>query len=175
MKTIVIFNSQTGFTERYARWIAEAVGAECVELAEAKKRSFDNCDAIVYGGWACAGGISGLKWFKSRMDQWQGKRLAVFCVGGSPADNPEIPGGLRNNFSDAQWERVRVFYCPGGFNYERMSPMSRMMVKVFLGSLKAKGDKTEEEQAMVKMISDSYDISDRKYIEPILEYLRNAG
>ena len=73
MKTIVIFNSQTGFTERYARWIAEAVGAECVELAEAKKRSFDNYDAIVYGGWACAGGISGLKWFKSRMDQWQGR------------------------------------------------------------------------------------------------------
>ena len=104
-----------------------------------------------------------------------GERLAVFCVGGSPADNPEIPGGLRNNFSDAQWERVRVFYCPGGFNYERMSPMSRMMMKVFLGSLKAKRNKTEEEQAMVKMISDSYDISDRKYIEPILEYLRNAG
>lgn len=32
MKTIVIFNSQTGFTERYARWIAESAGAECVEL-----------------------------------------------------------------------------------------------------------------------------------------------
>ena len=29
MKTIVIYNSQTGFTKRYAEWIAEAAGADC--------------------------------------------------------------------------------------------------------------------------------------------------
>ncbi|MDE5939773.1 MAG: flavodoxin [Lachnospiraceae bacterium] len=37
MKTIVIYNSQTGFTKRYAKWIAEAAGADCVALPEAKK------------------------------------------------------------------------------------------------------------------------------------------
>jgi flavodoxin len=38
MKTIVIFNSQTGFTKRYAEWIAEAAGADCLELSAAKKK-----------------------------------------------------------------------------------------------------------------------------------------
>ncbi len=38
MKTIVIYNSQTGFTKRYAEWIAEAAGADCLELSAAKKK-----------------------------------------------------------------------------------------------------------------------------------------
>ncbi len=70
MKTVVIYNSQTGFTKRYAQWIAEATGGDCMELNEAKK------------------------------------------------------------------------------------------------------DKTEQEEVMIKMISSSYDISDKKYIEPILECLK---
>lgn len=81
MKVVVIYNSQTGFTKRYAQWIAEAAGAECVELERAKKRSFDDYDAIIFGGWACAGGISKLKWFKAHMDNWRGKKLIVYCVG----------------------------------------------------------------------------------------------
>lgn len=174
MKTVVIYNSQTGFTRRYAQWIAEAAGAECVELEGAKKRSFDDYNAIVFGGWACAGGISKLKWFKSHMDDWADKKMIVYCVGASPADSPDIPRALRNNFSDAQWEKVKVFYLPGGFNYERMSSMSKMMMKVFLRTLKAKKDKTEEEKGMVEMISHSYDISDRRYIEPIVELLRRG-
>ena len=38
MKTVVIYNSQTGFTRRYAQWIAEAAGGVCLELSEAKRR-----------------------------------------------------------------------------------------------------------------------------------------
>ena len=174
MKVVVIYNSQTGFTKRYAQWIAEAAGAECVELERAKKRSFDDYDAIIFGGWACAGGISKLKWFKAHMDNWRGKKLIVYCVGGSPAEAPDIHQALRSNFSDAQWEKVKVFYITGGLKYEKMSSVSKMMMKVFLKTLRAKKDKTEEEKVMVEMISHSYDISDRKYIEPILEWLKRG-
>ena len=43
---------------------------------------------------------------------------------------------------------------------------------MFIKTLNAKKDKTEEDQEMIKMISSSYDISDKKYIEPILQYLK---
>lgn len=173
MKTIVIYNSQTGFTKRYAEWIAEETGADCFELSEAKKKSMDGYDAIIFGGWACAGGISKLSWFKGNIDKWSGKKLIAFCVGGSPLENPEIDVALRQNFSPVEWEKVSVFYCPGGFNYEKMSAPSKLMMKMFIKALKAKKDKTEEEEVMVKMIASSYDITDKKYIEPILECLRN--
>ena len=172
MRTVVIYNSQTGFTKRYAEWIAEATGADCFALTDAKKKSMDDYDAIVFGGWACAGGISKLSWFKGNIDKWNSKKLIAFCVGGSPIENPEIEEALRKNFSDAEWEKVNVFYCPGGFNYDKMSAPSKLMMKMFIKALKAKKDKTEEDEIMIKMISSSYDISDRKYIEPILECLR---
>jgi len=173
MKTAVVYTSQTGFTKRYAEWIAEAVGADCMDLSEAKKLSMDAYDAIVYGGWACAGGISKLSWFKGNINKWAGKKLIAFCVGGSPLENPEIEGALRKNFNDTEWEKVKVFYCPGGFNYEKMSKTSKVMMKMFVKALEAKKDKTEEEKIMVQMISSSYDISDKKYIEPIVECLNS--
>ena len=172
MKTIVIENSQTGFTKRYAEWIAEAAGADCLELSAAKKKDLAAYDAIIFGGWACAGNISKLSWFKGNIDRWAGKKLIAFCVGASPIDNPEIDIALKRNLNESEYKKVNIFYCPGVLNYEKMSTPSKLMMKMFVKKLKAQKDKTEAEQIMVKMISSSYDISDRKYIEPILQYLK---
>ncbi len=171
MKTIVIYNSQTGFTKRYAEWIAEKSGADCLELSVAKKKSMDEYDAIIFGSWACAGSISKIGWFKGNINKWEGKKLIVFCVGGSPLDNPDIEPALAKMFTEEEHKKVSVFYCPGGFNYDKMSATSKLMMKMFIKTLKAKKDKTEEEEYMIKMISSSYDISNIKYIEPILECL----
>lgn len=172
MKTIVIYNSQTGFTKQYAEWIAEAIGADCLDLSTAKGKNMDSYEAIIFGGWACAGSIHKLNWFKKNIEKWNNKKLIAFCVGGSPLDNPEIKPALRRNFTESELEKVSVFYCPGGFRYEKMSAPSRLMMKMFLKALKAKKEKTEAEQEMIKMISTSYDISDRKYIESILKCLK---
>lgn len=175
MKTIVIYNSQTGFTKRYAQWIAEASGAHCFSLSEAKKKNIADYDAIIYGSWACAGGISKLGWFKNNIGKWADKKLIAFCVGGSPIDSPEIAPALNRNFNESELQKVNVFYCPGGFNYEKMSAPSKLMMKIFIKTLKAKKNKTEADDEMIKMISSSYDISDKKYIEPILKCLERAG
>lgn len=145
MKTVVIYNSQTGFTERYARWIAEETGADCFQLADAKKKDLSGYDAIVFGGWAIAGGISKLKWFKANMNQWSGKKLVAFCTGAGPMVNPEIGPAMRKNFTDDQWAKVKVFYLSGGLNYEKMSATSRMLMKMFVSSLKAQKEKTEKD------------------------------
>lgn len=173
MKTIVIFTSQTGFTKRYAQWIAEAARADCLELSAAKRKDLSAYEAIIFGGWACAGSISKIRWFKGNIDQWEGKKLIAFCVGGSPIDSPEVDVALSRIFNEAEQKRVKVFYCPGGFHYEKMSAPSKLMMKMFIKALKAKKDKTEAEEIMVNMISSSYDISDKKYIAPILQYLRD--
>lgn len=173
MRTVVIYNSQTGFTKRYAEWIAEAAGADCLALNDAKKKSMDKYDAIIYGGWACAGGITRLNWFKDNIDKWSGKKLIAFCVGASPIENPDVEESLKKVFTDAEREKVSIFYCPGGFNYEKMSAPSKLAMKMFIKALKANKNKTEKDEIMIKMISSSYDISDKKYIEPILECLSN--
>ena len=171
MKTIVIYNSQTGFTRQYARWIAEATGADCMELSAAKKKDLSGYEAIIFGGHACGGRISKLSWFKNRIRQWENQKLIVFCVGASPIDNPEIEPALRKNFKASESEKISVFYCPGGLNYEKMPAFSKLMMRLFVKALKRKKEKTPAGQEMIRMLSASYDISERKYIDPILSCL----
>lgn len=173
MKTIVIYNSQTGFTKRYAQWIAEEINADCVEFSIAKNTDLDSYDAIVFGGWAVAGSISKLKWFKNNISKWSNKKLIAFCVGASPIENPEIEEALPKNFTADELEVVRWFYLPGGLDYEKMSLKSRAMMKMFVKMLKAKKNKTQDDLNQIRMVSSSYDISDIKYIEPIIDYLNS--
>ena len=131
-------------------------------------------DAIIFGGWFMAGGIKNLAWFKNQIPELSaaGKKIIVYGVGGSPADSPEIPAAMRRNFTDEEWNSLKAFYCPGGFNYEKMSGFSKFMMKMFTTMLANKKDASEAEKNMAQMISHSYDISDKKYIEPILAELK---
>ena len=54
MKSIVIYNSQTGFTKKYADWITEAAGCEAVPLKKVRKVKLAEYDAIVFGSWCMA-------------------------------------------------------------------------------------------------------------------------
>ena len=100
-----------------------------------------------------------------------GKKLVVYVVGGSPAESPDIPVAMERIFSGKEWSGVKSFYCPGGFNYEKMSLLSKLAMKMFVKTILAKKDITEDEKKMAEMISHSYDIADKKYIKPILAEL----
>lgn len=169
---IVIYNSQTGFTKKYAQWISEALECECASLKETDNLNFKQYSTIIFGGWACAGGVNKIRWFKNNLKKWNNKNLAVYCVGGSPIENPEIDVAMKNWFTKEEHQKVKTFYCPGGFNYEKMPGASKLMMKMFISVLKAKKDKTDAEKIQLEMMSRSYDISDKKYIEPIVDWAK---
>lgn len=174
MKTLIIYTSQTGFTKKYADWLAQKTGGDLLDLKDAQKKNdafFEDYEAIVYGGWVMAASVVKVKWFLNRAASWKGKKLAIYCVGGSPNDNPDVEVMLKNMLIDEQREYIRAFYCQGGFNYERMNAPSRLAMKMFVSALKKKKDPTEEEKIMTEMVAKSYDISDEKYLEPVIEYL----
>lgn len=174
MKTLVVYTSQTGFTKKYAEWLGERMKADVLDLKDAQKKNtgfFDDYQAIVYGGWAVAGKLSKSKWYLGKAPSWKDKKLAVFCVGGSPNESPETKVALENMLNDEQRKFIKAFYCQGGINYEKMSAGNRLTLKMFVGALKKKKNLSEKERTMVEMISSTYDISDKKYIEPIVEYL----
>ena len=175
MKTIIVYTSQTGFTQRYAKWLAEELEAEVLTLTEAKKKddAFFSCaDAIVYGGWAMGGNIVHSEWFKERIPAWTGKKLALFCVGASPNDFPDVEKCLSGVLTEEEKKSARAFYCQGGLSYEKMKLASKLGMKAFAAMMRNKKDATDDEKVMGEMISHSYDIADKKYILPIVEYLR---
>ena len=78
---------------------------------------------------------------------------------------------MQNLFTEEEHKLVQVFYCPGGINYEKMTPATYLIMKVFAKMMQSK--KGQEEAGA--MLSSSYDISDKKYIAPIIACLEEAA
>lgn len=174
MKAIVIYNSQTGFTKRYAEWISEEAACECVDFKKATKLDLNEYDAILYGGWCMAGNVTKLSWLKNKMPALSaaGKKIIIFAVGATPAEAPEVQVAMDRVLTESEKTMAKVFYCPGGINYDKMNGPSRFMIKMLAKSLKSNKNATEDDLKKAELISTSYDISDKKFVEPIIAELK---
>ncbi|MDD6037242.1 MAG: flavodoxin, partial [bacterium] len=61
--------------------------------------------------------------------------------------------------------------CPGGLNYSKLPLPSRLVLKGLSSMLKKKADVTPSERDMAEKLTTTFDISDPKYILPIVAYL----
>lgn len=176
MKTLIIYNSQTGFTKKYAEWLGERMQATVMNLKEAKKEKdgfYKDFDAIAFGSWVLGGKAVKAEWFLEKAPVWKGKKLVQFMVGAMPGDAPEIQTILDNALNDEQKRYIKVFFCQGGLDYTKMKFPYKQMMKAF-SSMTAKKAVTEDEKKMAEMIASNYDESDPKFIEPIVAYLEGG-
>ena len=170
MKTIVIYQSKTGFTKQYAEWIAADLGCQALAWKDAQNADLAAYDTLIYGGWFHAGSIMGLKKFLQKADA-PGKRLAVFATGASPAENPDNEAAMRKNFTQEQCGRIKAFYMPGGLNYEKMGAVNKAMMAAFRAIVKKQEGEGSE---MYRMLCKSYSLAEEKHIQPLVEWCREA-
>jgi len=57
-KTIVLYNSKTGYTKKYAEWIASELGAEISDQRDFNLQRYKEFDNIIFGGSLHAIGIT---------------------------------------------------------------------------------------------------------------------
>lgn len=168
MKRIIIYYSKTGFTERYARWISEELGCEAITLKESGRRDLTAYDTIIYGAGLHAGKIPGVKKFLVPSVLTDG-RLVVFATGAIAPQAPELTKALRPNFTDEQWSKVKTFYMQAGLNYERMGVLDRALMAGLRAFLRRQEGKDSD---AYRMVSTSFDLCDRAYIAPLVDYCR---
>ena len=168
MNAIVIYRSKTGFTKRYAEWIAAALGCEALDWKDAQGKQLSDYDTLIYGGWFHAGSVMGLKKFLQVAEPLK-KNLVVFATGASPAENPDNEAALKKNFTTEQWGRIKAFYLPGGLNYEQMGAVNKAMMAAFRAMVKAQEGESSQ---MYQMLCKSYDLAEEKYIQPLVEHCK---
>ncbi|NGM16534.1 hypothetical protein GMI70_00660 [Eggerthellaceae bacterium zg-893] len=92
MKTIVVYSSNTGFTERYALGLSKRLGCPCVPLKKFDKAGLHAYDRVVFGGWVMGGTITGLE---KRGDDGRPSRGRAaqlrFAVGPDASDALRVP------------------------------------------------------------------------------------
>lgn len=166
MRAVVIYNSKTGFTKQYAQWISAEVKCDCISLEEVGRICLKDYDTVVFGSWFHAGRIQKLGWLFDRQKEDMSKNYIVFAVGASPADNSDVKTAMENNIPKNSV--IKSFYLPGGLNYDKLGITARIMLKIYSTMLKKSKSSTPEQIKAGEMMSKSYDVSDKKYIIPIV-------
>ena len=66
-RTVVIYKSKNGSTEKYANWIGEELECPVFKAEDFSKKDFEDYDNIIFGGWVHAGGVMGFDLIKKNM------------------------------------------------------------------------------------------------------------
>lgn len=156
MNIIVVYNSKTGFTKKYATYISEELQCDMISLKDSAKKDLSNYH-IIYGGWIFGGMIMGLNKVKAN---------TIFAVGSTPLDIIDV------NKLKSQNNINELFYMPGGFDFKKHNIFIRFMLKSIKKSTMKKENKTKEEEYMATHLGESFDISDKKYIKPLIDKLK---
>ena len=172
---IILYNSKTGFTQKYADLLAAELGCPALPLKDAPS-DLSGYAAVVFGSRLHAGNFDGWKKAQSLLQRRGAKQLVVFATGAMPNEAEDtIQKMWEQNLTPAEREAIPHVYLQAGLCYEKMGGVDRAMMKFAAWAMSRKKAKTPEDEAFQNAISKSYDISDPKYIAPLADCLRDLG
>ena len=172
---IILYRSKYGAAKRYANWLAQATGFDCVEIGKADIDAVRQVPAVILCGGIYAGGIGGIGWIQAHWQALQGCKLAVFAVGASPWDADALRE-LRARNLKPPMEKIPCFYGRGAWDESVMGLRDRVLVKL-LKKMTAKQDPAGYEPGQAALMSAGSglaDWTDRAYLRPLLDAIENG-
>lgn len=165
MKRIVVYQSATGFTEKYAKWIAEELQCNCVAIKDVKETQLKEQDQVIYGGWIMGNMIVGLDKIRAIK-----KPEAVFGVGCTPHYEEVMEAiRLQNKLSENEF-----FYMVGGLKYDELSLPKKLILKTLKKATMKKEDRTRQEEYMAEALCTTFDKAEKKQIASLVDRIRNV-
>ena len=172
MSLYVVYKSISGFTKRYAQWLAEELKAECYELTAFRNIGVQENDTVLYGGSMHAVGINGFQEIKKQLAKKRIKQLIVFAVGASPKIQGLEDEIIEANFTAQDKQNIRLFYLRGGFDYSKLDFKNKVLMKLLQIKLRMKKVRTSDEQGMLAAYTKPLDVAKKENIYEIVEYTK---
>ena len=168
MKTVVIYESGTGFTKQYAQWISEELHCDCVNRKKISRKEILSYERIIYGGWIFGGQIMGLKEIREISSPF-----AVFAVGCSPSNFEEVNNQIKIMNTVGLENQIPFFYLEGGLHFEKLGFFKKFILKAIKKVVNQKIEKTRQEEFMAQNLATSFDHSDKTQIKELVDYCNN--
>lgn len=165
-KMIVLYRSKTGFSQRYAEWIAEDLACECRPIKGVKPEDIKDYALVVYGAGIYMGMIAGVGKIKNWMEKSPEKTWVVFATGASPQNEGYEEVVLKSNFRQGEPKPAHFFYILSGINYEKMGLFNRLLMFIFTTTISHKRGTAQASKQT------SVDLANRVYIADLLSYVR---
>lgn len=172
MEAIVIYKSKSGFSKKYAEWIAKELNADIFEATKVNVNMLKKYNNIVYGAGLYAVGINGIKFIKDNLEKISEKKIIVFATGASPWEKKIIDDVKNKNFSIQQQKFIKFFYLRGGFDYNKLTLFNKFLMQLLKMKLKKKNNQTAHEKGMLAAYSHPMDFTNKKNISEIITYIK---
>jgi len=164
----IIYTSNTGSTEQYAKLLAQKTGFPAYSLAEAKKRDFAGAE-VIYLGWIMAGSVTGYAEAAKRY------RVRAVCGVGMGQTGTQTESVRKKSAIPAN---IPLFTLQGNFNVKKLHGIYRFMMEIMVKtagkSLAKKKNRTREEDDMLDMMLHGGERVKAENLSAVLEwYKRN--
>ena len=176
-QTIVIYQSSYGFSERYAKWIAEELECQAIQTKEVHSEMLKTYETIIYCGGLYAGRIAGFSLIVKNVSRLKEKEIAVVAVGVSYEDEKMERSLKDQNVTAEMKDQVEFFYLQGGMDFSKMNWFHRLLMKVrkWVTLRKNKDEWTSNDQGFIESYGKSVDFTSQEKVKPIVEWVRNNG
>ncbi|MDY5576021.1 MAG: GNAT family N-acetyltransferase [Lachnospiraceae bacterium] len=177
-KSIIIYGTNYGTTEKYARELAKRTGINVVsyEKADIPKE----CEAIIYFGGLYAGGVKGLKETLPAIYKTSYKKFIIVTVGLADVEDDEninnIRKSLQKQLSPEVYESAEIYHLRGGIDYSRLNFPHKTMMKLLYTKAKnlPEEKKNAEVRAMIETYGKQVDFVDFKKLDLIEQTLADT-
>ncbi len=169
---LIVYKSKYGTTAKYARWLAQATGFDCVDAKSFSAADLDNYETVIFGSGIYASRISGLSFLKKYWGKLQEKEVAVFCVGAFSYDEKAFKKLYTDNFRD-EIAGIPCFYCRGALDIESLSMPDKLLVKAVQKSAEKKEPSayTPAEKTVMQALKGKCDWTDKSYLQPVIDFI----
>lgn len=153
----VIYESNTGHAERYAKALADMLHLPCYDIKGAKS-AVSKGESVIFIGWVFASQIMGLK--------KAAKRWNVSAVGAVGL----FPDAKANNDILIEKNKLTVplFYLRGGVDFDKLKGLQKKLLKMVHDDM-ARSDDPEKKEA-AKMLEGSTDFFSEENLAAIAAF-----
>lgn len=142
----IIYTTNSGSAEQYAKMLAEQTGLSVFSMEEAKSEVEEGSE-IIYLGWIMAAQVKGYKTAAKKY------KIRAVCAVGMEKTGTRTEEIRKKTFVPAE---VPLFTLQGNFNVKKLHGFYRlmmsMMVKMVTKQLVAKTDRTQRENEMLEIM-----------------------
>ena len=163
----IIYTTNTGSAEQYAKMLAEKTGLQAFSMEEAKSK-VEAGSEIIYLGWIMAAQVKGCKAAAKKY------KIRAICAVGMEKTGTRTEEIRGKTCVPAE---IPLFTLQGNFNVKKLHGLYRimmnMMVKMVTKQLGAKAERTQRENEMLEIMLHGGENVREENLKSILDYYKS--
>lgn len=160
----IVYTSNTGFTENYAKLLGRRLSLPVYSLPEAENRLKKGSE-ILYLGWLCARRIKG---YKKAAKRYQ---IAAVC-GVGMCDTGTMTEEVRKATSIP--DNVPLFTLQGGLCRAKLRCINRLMIGMLEKGLSRQENRSEQDERTLRLLQKDSSFVREENLEAVIEWYKRT-